>query len=158
MASPQIPLCDAVPPSFVVGVLAIAILQSCAASQRGRRYGRPSGGPRCRAFRAGRSPKNTNKAYDPKQREWRVSSPSVGDVRQVAGRPRRSPPFGEIFSAHDVPLPSRNSAPRRGSRTASSCTKNRVFWLLNDQVLDRLLRYKGAGRPWTAPRSGRRSG
>ena len=31
-------------------------------------------------------PKNTNKAYDPKQREWRVSRPSV-EGRPLAGRP-----------------------------------------------------------------------
>jgi hypothetical protein len=32
--------------------------------------------PRVRAL-----PKNTNKTYGPKQREWWVSSPSIGDVR-----------------------------------------------------------------------------
>ena len=52
--------------------------------RRRRRPPPPASCPRRRAFRAGRArrpPKNTNKTYGPKQREWRVSSPSVGDVR-----------------------------------------------------------------------------
>jgi hypothetical protein len=61
---------DGVPPSFVV------VLQPRGPSRRGRRHGRPSGGPRRRAFRPGRATpaQNTNKAYDPKQQEWRVSN------------------------------------------------------------------------------------
>jgi hypothetical protein len=73
-------------------------------------------------FAHGASPKNTNKVHGPKQQEWQVSSLYRG--RQMAGRPRRLSFWGEL-SAYDVPPPFRNSAPRRGSKTASSYTKIR---------------------------------
>jgi hypothetical protein len=63
---------------------------------------------------ARRAPKNTNKTYGPEQ-----PLSGTSDGRTSAAVAWRD------LSAHDMPPPPRNSAPRKGSKTASSCTKLR---------------------------------
>jgi hypothetical protein len=99
------------PPSVALALLLLYYLQRQQRQLRppstGPTVGRPSTSSfSCRARET--RPKNTNKAFNPKQREWRVSSPLSRDVSGVAGRPAAGVPLLER------PLGLRRASPRLG--------------------------------------------